>query len=49
MTNNKKNIPEHVGIIMDGNKRWAEERNLPPLEGTRKGYEKLKYIPETEK
>src|SRR5262249_40752903 len=28
-------VPAHVGIIMDGNGRWAEERGLPRLEGHR--------------
>jgi undecaprenyl diphosphate synthase len=43
--NNKeknKNIPTHVGIIPDGNRRWAEERNLSNYEGHERGYEKLK-------
>lgn len=39
---NKKIIPEHIGIIPDGNRRWAEERNLSNFEGHKKGYEKLK-------
>ncbi|MCI0572312.1 MAG: polyprenyl diphosphate synthase [Myxococcaceae bacterium] len=30
-------LPRHVGIIMDGNGRWAEERGLPRLEGHREG------------
>jgi len=30
-------IPQHVGFIMDGNRRWAKEKNLPTLEGHRKG------------
>lgn len=42
----KKNIPKHVGIIMDGNRRWSRERNLPTIEGHRKGYKKLKIVPE---
>jgi undecaprenyl diphosphate synthase len=29
--------PRHVAIIMDGNRRWARERNLPSLEGHRAG------------
>ncbi len=29
--------PRHVGIIMDGNGRWARARGLPRLEGHRKG------------
>jgi len=31
-----------VGIIMDGNRRWAKEKGLPTLEGHRRGYSKLK-------
>lgn len=23
-------VPEHIGIIMDGNRRWARERGLIP-------------------
>jgi undecaprenyl diphosphate synthase len=30
-------LPRHVGIIMDGNGRWAESRGLPRLEGHRQG------------
>ncbi|MBF0158301.1 MAG: di-trans,poly-cis-decaprenylcistransferase [Magnetococcales bacterium] len=29
--------PQHVAIIMDGNRRWARERLLPGLEGHRQG------------
>ncbi len=42
MENNKKNIPTHVGVIPDGNRRWSMERNLSNLEGHEKGYEKLR-------
>ena len=45
MENNNK-IPVHVGIIIDGNRRWARERNLPTFEGHRQGYEKVKQAPE---
>jgi len=31
--------PLHVGIIMDGNGRWAKARGLPRLEGHRRGVE----------
>jgi undecaprenyl diphosphate synthase len=34
-------IPRHVGLILDGNRRWAKQRGLPPMEGHRKGYETL--------
>ena len=36
----KENIPKHVAIIMDGNRRWAKERALPILEGHRVAAEK---------
>lgn len=42
----KKIIPDHVAVIMDGNRRWAKERNLPTLEGHRKGYGKMKDVGE---
>jgi undecaprenyl diphosphate synthase len=35
----RSSIPQHVGIILDGNRRWASERGLPTLEGHRKGAE----------
>jgi undecaprenyl diphosphate synthase len=41
-----KKIPRHIAIIMDGNRRWARERNLPTLEGHLKGYEKAKKAPD---
>jgi len=30
-------VPQCIGIILDGNRRWARERGLPTLEGHRKG------------
>lgn len=39
--------PEHVAIIMDGNRRWARQRGLPVLEGHRQGAKVLKRIVET--
>lgn len=38
----KTTIPEHLGIILDGNRRWAQERGLTPFEGHKKGLEKVK-------
>ncbi|MEP3046415.1 MAG: isoprenyl transferase [Roseibium sp.] len=35
-------LPRHVAFIMDGNGRWAAERNLPRTEGHRKGLESLR-------
>ncbi len=37
-------LPYSIGIIMDGNRRWAKERGLPTLEGHRKGYDKLTEV-----
>lgn len=37
-------IPIHLGLILDGNRRWAKEQGIPQLEGHRKGYENLKTI-----
>ena len=36
-----KTIPQHVAVIMDGNGRWVEQRNLPRTEGHLKGEEAL--------
>src|SRR5574343_585512 len=37
-------IPNCVGIIMDGNRRWAKARGLKPLDGHREGGETLKNV-----
>ncbi len=37
-------LPGHVGIIMDGNGRWAEQRGLPRLEGHRKGSDSVREV-----
>jgi len=34
----------HLGIIIDGNRRWAKERGLPVFEGHRKGAEVVKKV-----
>jgi undecaprenyl diphosphate synthase len=35
-------MPRHVGIIMDGNGRWAAARGMPRVEGHRRGVEALR-------
>lgn len=37
-------IPQHIGIIMDGNGRWAKQRGLPRTAGHKKGAENLKTV-----
>lgn len=37
-------VLRHVGIIMDGNGRWAQMRGLPRYEGHKRGVEKVKEI-----
>ena len=36
--------PYHLGIIIDGNRRWARERGLPAFEGHRRGLERIKEL-----
>ena len=35
-------LPKHVAIIMDGNNRWASERELPGVSGHKKGVERAR-------
>lgn len=39
-----KNMPRHIAIIMDGNRRWAREHNLDPKQGHREGAKTLEKI-----
>jgi undecaprenyl diphosphate synthase len=36
--------PRHLGLILDGNRRWAREHGFPILEGHRRGYYSLKKV-----
>ena len=38
------NVPVHVGMIMDGNGRWAQSKGLPRLAGHRAGTENLRRV-----
>ncbi len=39
-------IPSHVAIIMDGNGRWAQNRDLPRIEGHRRGVSTVRMVSE---
>lgn len=40
----KAAVPIHIGIIMDGNGRWAKKRNLPRTSGHKEGLTVAKNI-----
>lgn len=39
-------VPNHIGIIMDGNRRWAKVRGLPTVEGHKTGFNALQSVAE---
>lgn len=44
MDKSASKVPIHIGIIPDGNRRWAEVHGLGSLEGHMEGYRKFKSI-----
>ena len=40
----KENFPKHIAIIMDGNRRWAKQRDLPAKLGHKEGAKTLEKI-----
>ena len=42
----KAKIPEHIGIILDGNRRWASNRSFIPRQGHQEGVEKVRKFME---
>lgn len=42
--NNGRILPAHIGIIMDGNGRWAKKRGMPRMEGHRAGAKNFRVI-----
>jgi undecaprenyl diphosphate synthase len=42
-------LPQHIAIIMDGNGRWAREKNLPKIIGYQRGIESAQKIIEYSK
>lgn len=43
----KKSMPAHVAIIMDGNGRWARQRGLPRIAGHRAGAKAIRAVVRT--
>ena len=43
------NVPRHVGLIMDGNRRWAKKRLLPPSAGHSAGLNRMVALAERAK
>lgn len=37
-------VPDHIAVILDGNRRWARSRGLNPWEGHKAGYEAVRKI-----
>ena len=44
MSSIQNEYPEHIAIIMDGNRRWARQQNIAIKEGHKKGAETLEKI-----
>src|SRR5436853_1351232 len=42
-----KRLPAHIAIIMDGNGRWAKQRNFPRIMGHKAGVSSVRSIVET--
>ena len=41
---NKNNVPNHVAIIMDGNGRWAKQKNQPKVFGHKNGVTSVREV-----
>lgn len=44
-----QDVPKHVAIIMDGNRRWAEKKGLPRMMGHREGIKSIEKVLKTAK
>ncbi len=40
----KHDVPRHIGFILDGNRRWARKRKLPPWLGHKAGADKVDEV-----
>jgi undecaprenyl diphosphate synthase len=41
---NSSAVPTHLGVIVDGNRRWAREHGVTVAQGHRRGYQNLKTL-----
>ncbi len=46
MLSNVNNLPQHIAIIMDGNRRWAKRHGLPRLKGHQAGASNIHRVVE---
>jgi len=37
-------LPRHIGVIIDGNRRWARELGMDPVEGHRRGADQIDHL-----
>ncbi len=44
MNSNAHAVPEHLGLILDGNRRWAKANGKTVIQGHREGYGNLKNV-----
>lgn len=44
MSDQELTVPRHLGLILDGNRRWAKAHGLPSAEGHRQGFEVFRTI-----
>ena len=40
----EENIPQHIGYILDGNRRWARQHSIPEIDGHLAGYNALREV-----
>lgn len=43
----KRRLPHHIAVIMDGNRRWAKKRHLPVIFGHKEGVNAFRRVMET--
>lgn len=44
MNQSKNSLPQHIGIMIDGNRRWAKAKKIPSFLGHKKGIERVVEI-----